>query len=72
MASKMTPVSLQQMIKGDRMSMITMSDDNAMMKQIHASHAHDGREIDVRPLFQLVEDILNRSTPGVDAIVTVR
>ncbi|RVW20647.1 Protein SIEVE ELEMENT OCCLUSION B [Vitis vinifera] len=70
MASKMAPISLQQMIKGDR-SMITMSDDNAMMKQIHATHAHDGRQIDVRPLYQLVEDILNRSTPGVDAIVTI-
>ncbi|KAJ9683316.1 hypothetical protein PVL29_019065 [Vitis rotundifolia] len=69
MASKMAPISLQQMIKGDR-SMMTMCDDNAMMKQIHATHAHDGRDIDVRPLYQLVEDILNRSTPGVDAIVT--
>lgn len=48
-----------------------MSDDNAMMNQIHATHAHDGREINVRPLFQLVEDILNLSTPGVDSIVTV-
>lgn len=66
----MAPVSLKEMIKGER-SMIKMSDDNVMMKQIHATHAHDGREVDVRALFLLVEDILSRSTPGVDASVAV-
>ncbi|CBI34825.3 unnamed protein product, partial [Vitis vinifera] len=47
-----------------------MSDDNMMVKQIHATHAPDGREFDVKPLFQLVEDILNRATPGVDPLIS--
>ena len=48
-----------------------MSDDNMMVKQIHSTHAPDGREFDVRPLFQLVEDILHRATPGVDPSISV-
>ena len=64
-------VPLQQLIKHDR-SMITMSEDNTMMKQIQATHAPDGREFDVRPLFQLVEDILNRATLSVDPLITVK
>ncbi|KAL3611991.1 hypothetical protein D5086_003011 [Populus alba] len=34
----------QQLIKSDRGSMLTMSDDNVMMKQIVGTHAPDGRE----------------------------
>lgn len=68
--TKINPVPLQKLIKHDR-SMITMSDDNMMVKQIHATHAPDGREFDVKPLFQLVEDILNRATPGVDPLISV-
>lgn len=51
----------QQLIKSDR-GMVSMSDDNVMMKQIIATHTPDGREVDVKPLFFLVEDILNRAT----------
>ncbi|KAL6325596.1 hypothetical protein AAG906_023441 [Vitis piasezkii] len=67
--TKINPVPLHQLTRHDR-SMITMSDDNIMMKQIHATHAPDGREFDVKPLFQLVEDILNRATPGVDPLIS--
>ncbi|KAJ9683321.1 hypothetical protein PVL29_019067 [Vitis rotundifolia] len=67
--TKINPVPLHQLIRHDR-SMITMSDDNMMVKQIHATHAPDGREFDVKPLFQLVEDILNRATPGVDPLIS--
>ncbi|XP_044465651.1 protein SIEVE ELEMENT OCCLUSION B isoform X2 [Mangifera indica] len=51
----------QQLIKGGR-GMVAMSDDNIMMKQIIATHTPDGREVDVKPLFFLVQDILNRAT----------
>ncbi|KAJ0113606.1 hypothetical protein Patl1_02887 [Pistacia atlantica] len=51
----------QQLIRGDR-GMVAMSDDNIMMKQIIATHTPDGREVDVKPLFFLVQDILNRAT----------
>ncbi|KAL5797079.1 hypothetical protein ACOSQ2_001899 [Xanthoceras sorbifolium] len=55
------PGGSQQLIKSDR-GMIAMSDDNMMMKQILATHTPDGREVDVKPVFQLIEDILNRAT----------
>lgn len=60
----------QQLIKADR-GMLTLSDDNVMMKQIQATHAPDGREVDVKPLLFLVEDILNRATLQVDPSLTV-
>ncbi|XP_010029068.1 protein SIEVE ELEMENT OCCLUSION B [Eucalyptus grandis] len=61
-ASKMMPPAMQRLIKGGDRSMIMMSDDIAMMKQVTDTHAPDGREVDVKPLLLLVEDILNRAT----------
>ncbi|XP_011013023.1 PREDICTED: uncharacterized protein LOC105117152 [Populus euphratica] len=60
----------QQLIKSDRGSMLTMSDDNVMMKQIVGTHAPDGREVDVKPLLLLVEDILKRATLQIDSSLT--
>ncbi|KAI9177381.1 hypothetical protein LWI28_014490 [Acer negundo] len=54
--------SQQHLIKSDHRSMMGMSDDNMMMKQILATHTPDGREVGVKPVFQLIEDILNRAT----------
>jgi len=61
----------QQLIKSTRGSMLTMSDDNVMMKQIVGTHAPDGREVDVKPLLLLVEDILKRATLQIDSSLTV-
>ena len=69
--NKFNQVPLQQLIKRDR-GMMTLSDDNMMVKQIHETHAPDGREFNVRPLFQLVEDILNRATLTVDPLTSVK
>ncbi|KAI5604648.1 hypothetical protein BDE02_01G303000 [Populus trichocarpa] len=60
----------QQLIKSDRGSMLTMSDDNVMMKQIVGTHAPDGREVDVKPLLHLVEDILKLATQQIDTSLT--
>ncbi|KAJ6676377.1 PROTEIN SIEVE ELEMENT OCCLUSION A [Salix viminalis] len=60
----------QQLIKSDRGGMLTMSDDNVMMKQIVGTHAPDGREVDVTPLLHLVEDILKRATLQIDTTLT--
>lgn len=65
------PSALQQMTRGDRGTFLS-SDDNVMMKQIVATHTPDGREVDVRPLLQIVEDILNRATLNVDTVATVK
>ncbi|KAF5739583.1 hypothetical protein HS088_TW12G00792 [Tripterygium wilfordii] len=59
--------SQQQLLRSDR-GMLT-SDDNVMMKQIVATHVPDGRDVNVKPLLQLVEDILNRATLDVDTTI---
>ncbi|OAY25625.1 protein SIEVE ELEMENT OCCLUSION B [Manihot esculenta] len=64
---KQTPTSLQKLIKGDRL-MFSSSDDTAMTNQIQATHSPDGREFDVKPLLQLVEDIFTRAAPTIDAL----
>lgn len=38
--------------------MFSNSDDSAMMKQVQATHAPDGREIDVKPIIQIADEIL--------------
>ncbi|KAI8541393.1 hypothetical protein RHMOL_Rhmol08G0056700 [Rhododendron molle] len=72
MASKLvlpgSSTSMQQLIKSDR-SMFMASDDNAMLKQIQATHSPDGRDIDVKPILHIVEDILSRATLTVDSIL---
>ncbi|KAA8548170.1 hypothetical protein F0562_004569 [Nyssa sinensis] len=68
-ATKLVPASAQQLIKSDR-SMFMGSDDGVMMKQIQATHAPDGREVDVKPILHIIEDILQRATlQNVDATV---
>lgn len=38
--------------------MFSASDDSAMMKQVQGTHAPDGREIDVKHIIQIVDEIL--------------
>lgn len=59
-----------QLIKTDR-SMLALSDETSVMKQIQATHCPDGREFDVRPLLDIVEDILKRATLQVETTLTV-
>ncbi|KAJ6669957.1 PROTEIN SIEVE ELEMENT OCCLUSION A, partial [Salix viminalis] len=63
-------IASRQAIKSDRGGMLTMSDDNVMIKQIVGTHAPDGREVDVKPLLHLVEDILKRATLQIDTSLT--
>ncbi|XP_052197890.1 protein SIEVE ELEMENT OCCLUSION B-like [Diospyros lotus] len=56
--------SAQQLVMrgtGDR-SMFLASEDSSMMNQIQEIHHPDAHEIDVKPLLQLVEDILSRAS----------
>ncbi|KAK9050913.1 hypothetical protein SSX86_027538 [Deinandra increscens subsp. villosa] len=48
--------------RGDR-HLFSSSDDNAMMKNILATHDPDGTYFDVIPLLQIIEDILRRANP---------
>ena len=67
--SKLAPNATHQLIRGDR-SMLTMSDDNALVGHILGSHTPDGRDIDVKPLLRLVEDILRRATLTPETLLT--
>lgn len=65
MESKLTPAAKmqQQPIVGEKLK-FSASEDGVMLKQIQASHAPDGRVINVRPLLRIVEDIFNRAAPS--------
>ncbi|KAK6928414.1 Sieve element occlusion, N-terminal [Dillenia turbinata] len=70
-SSKPNPVSsLQQLIKGDR-SMFMASDDKSMLNQILTTHSPDEREVDVKPLLHLLEDILQHSHPATTDTITL-
>lgn len=47
------------------------SDDRAMLKQIEETHFPDNREFDVKPIIQIIEDILRRATPSFDGVPKV-
>lgn len=71
MASYTQPASkMPQLIKSDR-RMFSASDDSAMVKQIQATHAPDGREVDVKPILHVIEDILHRATPTMVGVLKV-
>ncbi|GMY14995.1 protein SIEVE ELEMENT OCCLUSION B-like [Fagus crenata] len=59
---------MQKAMKSDH-RMFSASDDSTMMKQIQATHAPDGRELDVRPILLVIEDILRRATPSIDGVL---
>ncbi|KAJ7956132.1 protein SIEVE ELEMENT OCCLUSION B-like [Quillaja saponaria] len=50
------PNKMQQ--RKERSRMFSTSDDNAMTKQVEATHAPDGREFDVEPIIKIIEEIL--------------
>lgn len=64
--------SMQQLVKPERATVPTMSDDNILVKKIVAEHNPDGLEYDVKPLLHLVEDILKYSTLSSESVSTVR
>ncbi|XP_047342635.1 protein SIEVE ELEMENT OCCLUSION B-like [Impatiens glandulifera] len=59
------------LMKSDR-KMFSASDDGTMMKQIVATHSPDGRDMDVKPVILIIEDILNRVSPGIDGAIHAR
>ncbi|XP_038880149.1 protein SIEVE ELEMENT OCCLUSION B-like isoform X4 [Benincasa hispida] len=65
MAAYTRPVpKTHQLAKNDR-RMLSASDDNAMTKQVVATHAPDGREVNVKPILLIVEEVIRRATPDI-------
>ncbi|KAH9776517.1 protein SIEVE ELEMENT OCCLUSION B [Citrus sinensis] len=62
---------MQEVLARSKGRMLSATDDSAMMKQVQASHAPDGREVDVRPILSIIEDIFRRATPStIDGVGT--
>ncbi|XP_022737462.1 protein SIEVE ELEMENT OCCLUSION B-like [Durio zibethinus] len=59
------PQKSQKHVKSER-RMFSASDDTAMMKQIQATHAPDGRIVEVRPILQIIDNVLRHITPNID------
>ncbi|KAL0906636.1 hypothetical protein M5K25_025147 [Dendrobium thyrsiflorum] len=57
-----TPAQKMNSIKGDR-HLFSSSDDSIVLKQMHETHKPEGRDIDVRPILRVVEDVFRRTTP---------
>ena len=75
MAATGQPNKMQQQQEGvksrDHPRFLRMNDDSTMMKQIQATHTPDGREVEVKPIVQVIEDILSRATPDIDGALHV-
>jgi hypothetical protein len=41
------------------------SNDSTMMKAVRASHAPDGRKVDVKPMLRIIDNILLRAAPAI-------
>lgn len=63
--SMMAAQAAQKMLVKSERHPFSSSDDASVVKQILATHTPDGREVDVRALLHIVEDVLQRSTPTV-------
>lgn len=64
----MASVARKQRFRGDR-HLFSSSDDNAMLNQLRATHAPDGRDIDVKPLLHIIEDIFHRAAPAIPGAI---
>ncbi|KAF7136091.1 hypothetical protein RHSIM_Rhsim08G0180700 [Rhododendron simsii] len=45
------------------------ADDSAMMKQIQSTHSPDGREVDVKLILHVIEDVLRRANPSIGSVI---
>ncbi|KAK6250175.1 hypothetical protein SCA6_004180 [Theobroma cacao] len=59
------PSKSQQLLRRER-RIFSVSDDNSMMKQIQSTHAPDDRVVDVKPILQIIENVLRHVTPNID------
>lgn len=62
---------MQDVVSKSERRMFSASDDSTMMKQVQATHTPDGREVDVKSILKIIEDILHRATPSIDGVLSV-
>lgn len=61
----------QQHTRSDGNSIFSASDDNVIMKQVVDTHLPDGTDVDVRPLLDIIQDILRHATINPDPLSSV-
>ncbi|CAH1437735.1 unnamed protein product [Lactuca virosa] len=62
MATSVHNPLVHQQNRSKRNSIFSASDDNVIMKQVLDTHLPDGTDVDVKPLLDIVEDILRYAT----------
>ncbi|XP_059657800.1 protein SIEVE ELEMENT OCCLUSION B-like isoform X2 [Cornus florida] len=63
---------MQQQIKNDRYSTSSSPEDEVLMGLVQATHAPEDElihEFEVKPILQIIEEVMRRSTPTIDSIV---
>ncbi|CAI9302976.1 unnamed protein product [Lactuca saligna] len=58
----------QQHTRSEGNSIFSASDDNVIMKQVIDTHLPDGTDVDVRPLLDIIQDILRHATINPDPL----
>ncbi|XP_059308432.1 protein SIEVE ELEMENT OCCLUSION B-like [Lycium ferocissimum] len=61
------PLAASHRRGGDHHQVFLKSDDNAMIKHIEDTHSPDGRDLNVKPLLHIIEDIMLRAAPAFPA-----
>ncbi|KAK1440908.1 hypothetical protein QVD17_06741 [Tagetes erecta] len=63
---------MQQLDIGERYSISNALNDDIIIKQVLDSHKPDGTEVDVKPLMQMVEELLQDITTNVEQIDVIQ
>lgn len=74
MASNITRSLVPQFQSGGKRDLsrkYAQSDDSVMVRQIRETHSSESHYIDVKPVLIIIEDILRRTAPGIEAAINV-
>lgn len=71
MATSVHNPLMHQQNRSKKNSIFSASDDNVITKQVVDTHLPDGTDVDVKPLLNIVEDILRHATISVDSTSSV-
>ncbi|GAA0163091.1 hypothetical protein LIER_19045 [Lithospermum erythrorhizon] len=66
MASAMHGTHMNQQIVKRERGMFSASEDSTMTRQITSTHTPDGRQVDVIPIIQIIEELLHQISPSID------
>lgn len=72
MASSITQAIVPRLAgRRDLSRKYAQSDDSFLVRQIRETHSSEDHYVDVKPLLAVIEDILRRTSPGIEALINV-